>query len=64
MTIQCLYLGDNRWKMMTSGGKEFKARNRSGRQPIEGRTYTVQLSQEVTHDRGLTTRRWLVSYFA
>ena len=64
MMIRCLYLGDDRWKMLTSGGKEFKARNRSGRQPRVNHTYTVQLFEKVTRDAGKTTRRQIVTYFA
>jgi hypothetical protein len=62
--IQCLYLGDDRWKMLTSGALEFKARNRSGREPEVNRTYTIHVMEKVTHADGRTRRQRVVLYLA
>ena len=64
MMMQAMYLGDDRWKTLTSGGKEFRARNRSGRQPVVDHTYTIQVLQKVVHADGKTTRRKVVLYLA
>jgi hypothetical protein len=62
MMTRALYLGEGRWKTLTSAGSEFRAKNESGREPQVNDSYTLQVMDKIKHCNGVTTRKKVILY--